>query len=115
MSDNNELGSAIGIYFFIAVVFAFAHAGSVKPNSLGVQEIGFWTKTLVFILSVPAGTIGLLIGRFIRDALRPDIVMYRSTMDLAFTKLFWVFMPQIIGLGAGNLLVEKVVKAMIGS
>lgn len=106
--NDHDLSSAIGLYLLIAIAFAIFLAVKA-PKALDVAEVGFLARTILFLLSIPAGTIGLLLGRMVRDIIVPDFVISGSTGGLIWAKLFWAFGPQFIGLAIGNMLVGKLI------
>ncbi len=113
MSGENNRGftSAIGLYIFIAVMVAVLVAATA-PSYLKMPEVSFWRRILLFILSVPACTVGLFLGRVIRDAIAPAFVVAGSTGGLIKARLFWAFGPQAIGLAVGLALAGYVIELL---
>ncbi|MBB6212528.1 hypothetical protein [Novispirillum itersonii] len=70
-----------------------------------IAQAGFLWKVLGFIVAVPCGAFGALIGDMLRRFVIPDAVFTTGGFfELLKTKLFWMIGPQTIGLFIGVFL-----------
>ena len=86
-------------YLVVTTVFSFLICMFIKPKGL---DFGFGARLLAALLATSAGFLGALIGDFVRRFAIPDVVFTNGgMMSLIKTKLFWLCVPQLIGMFAG--------------
>ena len=73
------------------------------------KDAGFWRRTALIVVGIvggtPLGTIGALIGSFLRKIAAPDFIMTSQGMSgLLKERIFWAIGPQSIGMLIGTLL-----------
>jgi hypothetical protein len=86
-------------YLVVTTVFSVLICMFVKPKGV---DFGFGARLLALLLATPAGFIGALTGDFVRRFAIPDAVFTDGSMlSLIKTKLFWLCVPQLIGMFAG--------------
>lgn len=100
-SANNAKYGFIVVWGFLAFVLSIIMAFH-KP-----EEAGFWVRSLLVIVSIiggtPLGTLGALLGDFIRRLACPDMIFTSGGMgSLLKERLFWAIGPQAIGLFIGT-------------
>ena len=62
----------------------------------------------MFITGSIGGTIGMAIGRIVRDWVRPDFIVTGDGMKgLVKARLFWAIGPQLIGMLVGLFLLSS--------
>ena len=87
----------VGFALFMAVVFP-----SSFSSKSGYVVLTSWNKVLLFILGTTGGTLGMSIGRILRDLVQPDFIMTGDGMKgLVKARLFWAIGPQGVGLIVG--------------
>lgn len=60
---------------------------------------------VAFVTSLPLAAAGFTIGRLLRNFVRPQAVFVRGGFwDIFKEKLFWTFVPQLIGLAVGGVI-----------
>ena len=90
-------------YLVLTVIISFAFCFITNANG---HYYGFGRRLLASILSIPTGFIGAMIGDLIRRFAIPDIVFTSGGMfQLIKTKLFWLCVPQLVGMIIGIALV----------
>lgn len=110
-SSNTATDSSLGLYFIVSAVLCLIIVIPMKqfPTSSFHYFPGVIGKIFMFILGVPGGTLGMVLGRKIRDAIQPDAIYYQKTSELVWSRIFWSIGPQsiglIIGLAIGMLIV----------
>jgi hypothetical protein len=71
-------------------------------NSPIVRNAGFFAKFFAIVVGTGLGTIGALIGNALRKAVHPDAVWTSGGFwSLLWTKVFWQWGPQTIGMVGG--------------
>jgi hypothetical protein len=96
--------SALILYGIVALIISGAAAIGMKP-----EIEGFWTRTLIVMVTViggvPGGIIGGLIGKLIGNIARPDVIFTTGGgLEILKAKIFWAIGPQFIGLLVGTIL-----------
>ena len=88
-----------GASFVLAIIIL------VVSKSGPIAHAGFFGKLFGFIVAVPCGLIGALIGDAIRRFVIPDAVITTGGFfSLLKEKMFWMVGPQAIGLFIGVFL-----------
>lgn len=86
-------------YLVVTTVFSVLICMFVKPKGV---DFGFGTRVLALLLATPAGFIGALLGDVVRRFAIPDAVFTTGgMMSLIKTKLFWLCVPQMVGMLIG--------------
>jgi len=72
--------------------------------------LSFIVVALVTLAGTVGGTLGALIGLWVRNALQPDFVITDGrASSIAKNKLFWWIGPQLIGFGLGSVFLFSLV------
>lgn len=106
MADEGkqEVDPTAILYWTIAVIISLIFILMGDFNELG-KDIGYTPgvigKIILFPFLTVGGFCGLKVGRWIRDALMPDAIFTSGISGIVKAKLFWAFVPQIIGLFGG--------------
>ena len=103
----SALSKTLILYAVIAAAAALFSACVYdgKVNHRVVVQVSFWVRAGVFIAGTVGGTIGMMLGRFARDLVRPDFIITGGGMSgLVKARLFWALGPQLIGMLAGLFL-----------
>ena len=106
----SALSQALIFYAVVSVIAAFIHAytydGIVSQRV--VIQVTFWVRAGMFITGSIGGTIGMAIGRIVRDWVRPDFIVTGDGMKgLVKARLFWAIGPQLIGMLVGLFLLSS--------
>jgi uncharacterized membrane protein YvlD (DUF360 family) len=98
--ESFELSAATIGWSIAAIVFSiFMCTSNTSAMVLGAS---FGGKFLAVIAGSILGLVGALIGDAIRKFARPDAIFTNGGMfQLIWNKLFWLYGPQLIGLGLG--------------
>jgi hypothetical protein len=79
-------------------------------NSPLLRSAGFFAKFFAIVLGTGLGTIGALVGNALRKAVHPDAVWTSGGFwSLLWTRIFWKWGPQTIGMVIGVLVGVAVV------
>ena len=97
MQNNNEVNSEKIIYGILSIIIALI---AVSSQSLGLKDfqiqIGWFARTVIFVVGVPFVYYGCIIGKKIREIVKPDIVYGNSFIETISKNIFWAIGPQII-------------------
>lgn len=105
VSNNGGVGlSPLMVQAIIYAVVAFIMACFVvfMNNAPAIKYAGIMAKILAMIVATGAGAVGALIGNALRLAVHPDAVFTTGGFwSLLWTKVFWKWGPQTIGMAIG--------------
>lgn len=77
---------------------------------------GSFCENYMCFLSIPAGTIGAILGDYIRRFAKPDFIITDGKfLSLVWQKTFWLCGPQVVGMFIGIFVGFYIVAAMFGS
>lgn len=101
VTTHSALSQTVIFYAIVsvvaAIIYVFAFDGGGARFSLTL-----WLRLGMVVFGSIAGTLGMTIGRVMRDLVRPDFIMTSEGMKgLVKAKLFWAIGPQSIGLLVG--------------
>ncbi len=97
MSDAKK--NYLAFYLALTVVFSFLLCFSTTPHGM---DFSFWKRMLASVLAVPVGFIGAMIGDVIRRFAVPDMIFTTGGLfSIIKTKLFWMCVPQLVGMFIG--------------
>jgi hypothetical protein len=86
-------------YFLLTIVFSFLVCFISTPRG---EHFGFWTRLLASVVSIPTGFLGALIGDAVRRFAIPDAIFTNGGLfAIIKTKLFWMCVPQLVGMFIG--------------
>jgi hypothetical protein len=115
--NNGCSNSAQGWGCFNLVAGAFTGiimlAGGIKEEKIGVW-VGLLAGVGIFILMPLFGTIGALIGDFLRKVAHPDMMFTTGGMGAILKfKIFWAIGPQIIGTLIGWMIAFGIISGIL--
>lgn len=91
-------------YLLLTIVFSFLIC------FISGVDFGFWTRLLASIVSIPTGFLGALIGDGVRRFAIPDAIFTTGGMtEIIKTKLFWMCVPQLVGMFIGIAIVAGMI------
>lgn len=104
-ADDNRSGISPAIIGWAITAIITSIIVITFNNSALVLGAGFFMKALAVVVGSALGLTGALLGDGIRKFAHPDAVYTTGGMfSLVWTKLFWMWGPQVIGLIVGVLL-----------
>lgn len=84
----------------LALIYAATYDGIVQRKV--IIQVTFLVRVGIFIFGTVGGTVGMYIGRVIRDLVHPDFIITSDGMKgLIKARLFWAVGPQLIGMLIG--------------
>ena len=91
------------LYGVLAVGMAFLYAVFVGEGSRPPVEYGFFSRCLVFILAVPLGYLGGILGDYVRQLAMPNfIITSGGILGILKERFFWFIVPQLVGIVVGG-------------
>ncbi len=101
-----QMKRALLLYVIVSVIFTLIFAIAAKDTIKSGHKliyVTFWMRCGLFIFGPIGGTVGMCIGRLLRDWVHPSFIMTSGGMTgLVKAKLFWAIGPQTIGLFIGE-------------
>lgn len=95
------VGATISAYLVVQMGIVSPSNYVTAPTTLTIVL----ASGLAFVASLPLAAAGFTIGRLLRDFVRPQAVFVRGGFwDIFKEKLFWSFVPQLIGLAVGTVI-----------
>jgi len=87
------------------MAMAFSCFAVFVNNAPIIREAGIFAKLFAIVVGTVLGTIAALVGNALRKAVQPDAVWTTGGFwSLLWTKVFWRWGPQAIGMFGGVLI-----------
>ncbi len=91
------------LYGVLAVGMGFLYAVFLGEGSRSPVECGFFSRCLVFILAVPLGYLGGILGDYVRQLAMPNFISTSGgILGILKERFFWFIVPQLVGIVVGG-------------